>query len=545
MTQPFQVPASERSPFAEPVASMGARRQLLLLLVTGLLATAVTAGVGLSGALPPAPEVHDEFGILLAADTYASGRLTNPPHPMARFFDTIYVIQQPTYMGKYPPVQGLMLAMGKVLTGEFIAGAYVSCGIMAAAILWMLQGFVSLRWALYGTLIAVLQIGVFSYWSHSYWGSTMAVAAGAMVLGGTVRILRQPRIMDSIALAVGLVILANARPYDGLAAAIFPILALLWKGWSVSGDARRWMVRRVAIPCAVILALGAAWMGYNNHRVTGDALKMTYQAHSEQYMIVPAFLWQRMADDKPSYSHEALRVHHEEWEVIFYRTQRALGSYLLTRARFLEHIWSFYANWVLTIPIIVGLFLVIKRTYRIALASMICVFAATMLTTWSADRFVSPVGSVFFLLVTLGMRRLADFSGNTRIQAAIAASVPVLILVMMFGFHMQVMTPGRAGVHPMKQQRVEVMQRLTGEAGRDLVFVRSTPRPDSYFEWVYNGANIDDQGVIFARYRSADDNKELISYYPDRRVWLLDVGANDDPVKLMEYGSEAIPLRAD
>lgn len=546
MNQPHHVVAREPSALAEPVAPLGKWRQLLLLLATGVLTTLVTTGIGLSGTFPPAPEVHDEFGILLAADTYASGRLTNPPHPMARFFDTIYVIQQPTYMGKYPPIQGLMLALGKVLTGEFIVGAYVSCGIMAAAILWMLQGFVNLRWALYGTLIAVLQIGIFSYWSHSYWGSTMAVAAGATVLGATVRILRQPKSLDSIVLAVGLIILANARPYDGLAAAIVPMLALLWKGWTVSGDARLILVRRVAIPCTIILALGAVWMGYNNHRVTGNALKMAYQAHSEQYMIVPAFLWQRIADDKKSYSHESLRVHHEEWEVPFYQTQRSLRGFLLTRARFLDHIWSFYANWVLTIPIVVGLCLAIKRPYSIAVASMICVFAATMLTTWSADRFVSPVGSVFFLLVTLGMRQLAKVCMNSRIQSSIIASVPVLILVMMLGFQKQVITPDRASVHPMKQRRVEVLQRLTEEAGQDLVFVRSTPRPDSYFEWVYNGANIDQQGVVFARYRSVEDNLNLIAYYANRRVWLLDVGANNDPVQLKAYGSEIIlPRRSD
>ena len=118
----------------------------------------------------PSPNIHDEFSYLLASDTFAHGRLTNPTPPVWHHFEQFYVVMQPTFASKYGVAQPLFMALGQRWLSTPRAGVLLSMALAAASLCWMLQAYLPADWALLGGLLAVVRISWFSYFGNSVLG---------------------------------------------------------------------------------------------------------------------------------------------------------------------------------------------------------------------------------------------------------------------------------------------------------------------------------------------------------------------------------------
>src|SRR5262249_32458639 len=153
-------------------------------------------------------------------DTFAHGRLANPPHPMWVHFETFHEAMQPTYCSMYPPAQAAFLALGQFLFGRPWYGVVISMGFMFAAICWMLHGWVAPRFALIVTALCILGWGFTGQWINSYWGGAVAAGAGALVIGAIPRVAREPSAGLAATASIGLLLLANSRPFEGALTAL-------------------------------------------------------------------------------------------------------------------------------------------------------------------------------------------------------------------------------------------------------------------------------------------------------------------------------------
>jgi hypothetical protein len=499
-------------------------RKLLCVFLVGLSMLVIrSAVIPVSGI--PLPHYHDEFSYLLAGDTFAHGRLTNPPHPMWIHFETFHVIWHPTYMSMYPPGQGLVLALGEILGNAWI-GQLLTASLMCAAICWMLQGWIPPRWALLGGVLTLPRLGLLSYWTNGYWCACLPALGGALVLGALPRIKHHLRWLDAVIMAIGLFILANTRPYEGLLLSLGVAIALFVWMMSNNGPPLRLSLLKIVLPVVVTLAPLGAWTGHYYYRVTGSPFRMAYSINRDTYGMGRYFIWQTPWPQK-TYDHPRMRALYERELREATENQTLNGFIRRARIKF-YYFWRVYLLPPLPFVLIALPCAVRDRKLRVPwLIGGIFTIGATV-ETWFMPHYSAPLTALVFLILMQCMRHLRLFRWRAQpLGLAFVRAVSVIYIgtvVLRIALAVTHIHPELEWQHG-DMQRESIVDNLHAVPGQQVVLVSYSPEFDLDREWVYNLSDIDHSKIVWARDMGPEENRELLAYYRGRQFWLVHAGS--------------------
>jgi hypothetical protein len=483
----------------------------------------------------PTPAGPDDFSHLLVADTLRHFRLANPTHAMYPFFETFFVLQQPTYSSIFPIGQGLALAIGWLLFGHPWAGVVLSVAALCALCYWMLRAWVSPGWALVGGLLAVAEFGPLTYWMNSYWGGAVSAVAGCLVFGALPRLRDQGRPRDAVLLGLGLGLQLLARPFESILLLLAVVLFLL-PGW------RPFLRTLPTVVLAVLPAVGLTLL--HNRQVTGSWTTLPYSVSRYQYGVPAAFTF------------EPNPVPHRELtpqQQLHYEVQAAVhGTEAETPGRYLARLGDrmrFYRFFLLA-PLYLALpafFTTLREPRFLRMMAVLLLFAlGANFYPYFYPHYLAAVACLFVLASVVSLDRLSRWCVRGQPVGQEAARWILFLCAAHFVFWYALHASGNrdfalamrryetwaAVPHGDPDGRIAVARRLQQAPGQQLVFVRYGPR-HAFQEWVRNAAEIDAAPVVWARDRGPAENEKLRRYYPHRTAWLLEPDAK--PLRLTPY----------
>jgi hypothetical protein len=349
-----------------------------------------------------------------------------------------------------------------------------------------------------------------------------------------------------ILMGIGIAFQVITRPYEGMLLCI-PVAFVLghWALFGKNRPAPGILVRRAALPLAVVIA-AVAWLGYYDYRAFGKATTLPYTLNRAQYAVAPYYVWQSQRPE-PQYRHDSIRRFYHDAELKAYYKTHSLGGFPSQVLLKVLIVVLFYGGLALLPPLFMVRRVFLDRRIRFLVVCVLILCAGMLIEIYMIPHYVAAYTAVFYALGLQAMRHLRLWAPENRPVGLQMVRITVSLCVVLAGarlfnvpLHLAVPEwpasnwsgmwygPDRYGT-----ERAQIESRLEGLPDKQLVLVREPYNRDSLDQWVYNGPDIDHSKVVWANDMSPADNRQLIEYYRDRKVWLVEM--NTLPATVSPY----------
>jgi hypothetical protein len=404
----------------------------------------------------------------------------------------------------------MIMATGQVLFGKPWAGVLLSVALMGGAVTWMLSGCLPPGWAALGGVLGGLTYGLADEWIDSYYGGSFCAFGGALLFGALCRLRLSPSNGMALLTGIGWSIIWLIRPFESLPPLVFTwgCIAVL-----VVRDSQKW--KRWLRPALAILSVqvsAGAFTAHHNQAVTGYHTVMPYQLSRQIYGVPQSFLWQAPAKEPTLVFAEVKAMYKWQREHKDTMDQHPFQRY----GAVLYNTWLFFVTPWFTLPVVAALALLPKdRDVAMAWGLLAIVTANSALYPFFAAHNIAAYSCIFLFLIVRGLMYFFEWSPRS----------PVMACFLVVGGCLM----GLAGLKPAyatAPPRAQIARQLLDTPGRHVVFVHYGPDHSFHDEWVYNAADIDSSRIVWCRAMGPADDAEVARYYPDRKLWMVDVYAS-------------------
>jgi hypothetical protein len=343
-------------------------------------------------------------------------------------------------------------------------------------------------------------------------------------------------------MGTGAAILLYSRPYEGFIVCLPVAASLVWWIAKKKSPPLGVLLRILAAP-AVLLLAAFAFLGYYDQQVFGNPLTLPYTVNRETYASAENFLWQAPRPI-PVYRHKMMSKYYTDFELESFLQQKTLSGFI-NGCTFKITRFAFFFFGPCLAPILIMLPWAFRaRRIRLLTVTGALLAAALLGETWFIPHYAAPFTAGLYVILLQCMRHLRIWRPDGQPSGLmLVRAIPVLCLLLVgLRLYAQPLKLDLGqwpemrwyGPQPNGVPRAGVLATLKSYPGQQLAIVRYMPYHDFTDDWVYNAPNIEKSKVVWARDMGAAKNLELLQYFRNRKVWLVEPDFN--PPRVFPYG---------